>query len=311
MARKRMLDSEIWRDRKVIKLSNEAFILWIAIISMADDEGIFEYDPEAWFYEIARKEITAERIAIAMQEIIAQDMVVMYGEGYGFIPSWYKHQVLSHATRSKNKRPPASVVTQYPEYLAAWVKTFTTYRKNPEGEKEIITPEYPFQESNNTNPDDNNTIPENSGKLRKTPGSIEEVRLDKVSIVKVSNIAPQAATLKPFEVTVPEKTDPLYNEIRTAFEKVNGNFTNYGKEGKAIKLIIKMTKGDRNAIHVMIRTFFTLRKRNDKYWSSMPFTPSRLAASGVWDGVKEEAKKTLAATDTSWIDAMVKEEVAV
>ena len=125
------------------------------------------------------------------------------------------------------------------------------------------------------------------------------------------NTPPQAATLKPFEVTVPEKTDPLYNEIKTAFEKVNGNFTNYGKEGKAIKLIIKMANGDKNAIHVMIRTFFTLRQRNDKYWSSMPFIPSRLAASGVWDGVKEEAKKILAATDTSWIDAMVKEEVAV
>ena len=197
MARKRMLDSEIWRDRKVIKLSNEAFILWIAIISMADDEGIFEYDHEAWFYEIARKETTAERIAIAMQEIIAQDMVVMYGEGYGFIPSWYKHQVLSHATRSKNKRPPASIVSQYPEYLAAWVKTFTTYRKNQEGEKETIAPEYPFQESNSTTLDDNSTIPENSGKFQNTPGSIEEVRLDKVSIVKVSNIEPPAAPSQP------------------------------------------------------------------------------------------------------------------
>ena len=55
MARKRMLDSEIFRDRKVVKLSNNAFIVWIAVISMADDEGLFEYDPEAWFYEIARK----------------------------------------------------------------------------------------------------------------------------------------------------------------------------------------------------------------------------------------------------------------
>ena len=311
MARKRMLDSEIWRDRKVIKLSNEAFILWIAIISMADDEGIFEYDPEAWFYEIARKEITAERIAIAMQEIILQDMVVMYGEGYGFIPSWYKHQVLSHATRSKNRRPPADIVKQYPEYIAAWVKTFTTYRKNPDGEKETIAPEYPFQESDDATLDNNSTIPENSGNIQKIPGSIEEVRLDKVSIVKVSNIAPQAATPKPFEVTVPEKSDPLFTEIRTAFEKVNGNFTNYGKEGKAIKLIIKMTKGDQNAIRVMIRTFFTLRQRNDKYWSVMPFTPSRLAASGVWDGVKEEAKKTIKASDTSWIDAMEKEEAMV
>ena len=190
MARKRMLDSEIWRDRKVIKLSNEAFILWIAIISMADDEGIFIYDPDAWFYEIARKGITSPKIETAMREIIAQDMVVMYGDGYGFIPAWYKHQTLSHATKSKNKRPPRSIVQQYPDYLAAWVKTFTTYYKNQEGNKETLIPEYPFQENIESIPDGISTFPENSGSFRKTPASI-----DKVSIDKVSNMgAPQAAT---------------------------------------------------------------------------------------------------------------------
>lgn len=311
MARKRMLDSEIWRDRKVIKLSNEAFILWIAIISMADDEGIFVYDPDAWFYELARKDMTSPKIESAMQEIIAQGMVVMYGDGYGFIPAWYKHQVLSHATKSKNKRPPRNIVEQHPDYIASWIKTFTVYRKTPEGERETIAPEYPFQERAESIPDDGCNSPENSGKFQKTPGSIEEISLVQVSIDKVSNITPQAATPKPFEVSVIPKPDPLYNIIKSAMEKVNGDFTNYAKEGTAIKRIIKMTKGDQNAIRVMIRTFFTLRQRNDKYWSSMPFTPSRLAASGVWDGVKEEAKKTLAAADTSWIDAMEKEEACV
>jgi len=189
MARKRMLDSEIWRDRKVVKLSNEAFILWIAIISMADDEGIFEYDPDAWFYEIARKDITAKKISAAMQEIIDQEMVVMYEDRYGFIPAWYKHQVLSHATRSKNKRPPAGVVKLYPEYISSWVKTFTTYRKTPEGDRESIVPEYPFRELNGAIPDDCGIIPENSGEFQKTPGSIDQSSINKVSIVKSNSSA--------------------------------------------------------------------------------------------------------------------------
>lgn len=318
MARKRMLDSEIWRDRKVIKLSNEAFILWIAIISMADDEGIFEYDPEAWFYEIARKEITAERIATAMQEIIDQEMVVMYEDRYGFIPAWYKHQVLSHATRSKNKRPPAGVVKLYPEYISSWVKTFTTYRKTPEGDRESIVPEYPFRELNGAIPDDCGIIPENSGEFQKTPGSIEEVRLDKVSIVKVSNREPQAAAREPSPPPpplpggneqptaglpdVPDPADSLYAEIKTAFEAVNGDFSDYAKEGAAIKRIIKLTRGNREDAGLMIKTFFGLRQRNDRYWSTMPFVPSRLAASGIWDSVKEAAKKSIEQNDVSWID---------
>ena len=190
---------------------------------------------------------------------------------------------------------------------ARWVKACTDTKRK---ENKIPTDIDLLQHDNEFTPEETHVKPEETKSNAEFSTQIK-VKEIKEKEIKRDNIAPQAATLKHFEVTVPEKTDPLYNEIKTAFEKVNGNFTNYGKEGKAIKLIIKMTKGDRNAIHVMIRTFFTLRQRNDKYWSSMPFTPSRLAASGVWDSVKEEAKKTLAATDTSWIDAMVKEEVAV
>jgi len=179
MARKRMLDSEIWRDKKVVRLSNEAFILWIAIISMSDDEGIFEYDADAWFYEIARKGLTVTKIQAAMQEIIAQNMVVMYGDGYGFIPAWYKHQTLSHPTPSKKKRPTKEILDRYPEYVSSWVKTFTTYKKNENNERVAVVPEYPY-------PETNNIIPENSGNIQKTPGSIDKVSIDKVSIVQSS-----------------------------------------------------------------------------------------------------------------------------
>lgn len=186
MAKKRMLDSEIWHDRKVVKLSNDAFILWVAIISMADDEGVFEYDPDAWFYEIARKDLTSEKIKAAMNEIIEQRMIIMYGDVYGFIPAWFKHQNLSHPTLTKNRRPPRDIVEQYPEYIAAWMKTFTTYRKGPDEKREIITPEYPYPEGPENTAKSFSSIPEHSGIFRNVPATIDKIRSDQVRLNQIS-----------------------------------------------------------------------------------------------------------------------------
>lgn len=182
MARKRMLSNELWRDRKVIKLSNDALILWIAMITFADDEGLFEYDQESWFYEIARKEITPERISNALIEIIALDMVVMYGDGYGLIPSWYKHQSLSHPTATKLPRPPKSILESYPDYILAWQKTFTTYQKDSEGDRISVVPKYPFPDES----DIFRKVPESSGNIQKVPGSIDKYSLVKSSLVECS-----------------------------------------------------------------------------------------------------------------------------
>lgn len=181
MAKRRMIDSEIWHDRKVVKLSNDAFILWVATISMADDEGIFEYDPDAWFYGIARKDLTPEKIEAAMGEIKGQRMVVMYGDGYGFIPAWFKHQNLSHPTLTKNRRPPRNIVEQFPEYIAAWMKTFTTYKKGPDEKRETITPEYPYSEVPENTAKSFSDTPEYSGVFRNIPVSINMDRLDQDS----------------------------------------------------------------------------------------------------------------------------------
>jgi len=197
------------------------------------------------------------------------------GEEYGYIPTFLDHQCISH----KEKEASAPCPDYSESYL---IPIQTPTNTDPE----------PTRNGSGTNPDTADI-----GHMTQDTGH------------RTMDMEPQAATPKSL-ATIPQNNQ-LYNSIKTAFEKVNGDFTDYAKEGAAIKRIIKLTKGDESAIQIMIKTFFTLRQRNDRYWSVMPFTPSRLAASGVWDGVKEEAKKTLAATDTAWIDEMEKEEAMV
>lgn len=87
------------------------------------------------------------------------------------------------------------------------------------------------------------------------------------------------------------KTDPLYSKIKAAFEKVYGDFSDYAKEGAAIKRIIKLTKGDEPAVEIMVKTFYRLTQTSSKFWSEQPFLPSVLSAGSIWDRVKLEATK--------------------
>jgi len=105
--------------------------------------------------------------------------------------------------------------------------------------------------------------------------------------------------------------DPLYNKIKAAFEKVSGDFTNYAKEGAAIKRIIKLTEGDEVAIEGMVKTFYSLTRSTNKFWSEQPFTPSVLSSGSIWDRVKLAAQKKNQATDTSWIQEFEEQDKAV
>ena len=226
MARKRMLSNELWRDKKVIKLSSNALILWIAIITIADDEGLFEYDAESWFYELARRDMTPEKINKSMDEIKSLQMVVMYGDSYGFIPSWYKHQSLSHPTATKLQRPSREILENYPEYVASWQKTFTSYQKDANGDRVQIIPEYPFCNSVGSNSENFQNIPETSGNFRKLPGSIDKVSIDKVSIVQSSFNKEAQASPSPTPEKLPhgefgnvKLTDQEYRKLTDRYKK--------------------------------------------------------------------------------------------
>lgn len=96
-------------------------------------------------------------------------------------------------------------------------------------------------------------------------------------------------------ITAKAVSDPLYAEIKQHFEKAQPQcrFTNYPKEGKAIKGLIEKARAREPDhpdifLHGMIQTFHDLRLR-DKFYKGQPYLPSALNASGIWDRVLNEA----------------------
>ncbi len=88
----------------------------------------------------------------------------------------------------------------------------------------------------------------------------------------------------------------IYTAVKTVFlkEQLGHKFTNYGKEGKAIKqLIIKAKARAPDSLDVflfgMIEAFADLRAR-EKFYKSQPFLPSALNATGIWDRVLNEVQ---------------------
>ena len=88
----------------------------------------------------------------------------------------------------------------------------------------------------------------------------------------------------------------LYAWLKARFEKEQPNqrFTDYKKEGKSIKGIIrKARERDPTDPHGfaegMVESFAELRRRDRKFFGKQPFLPSALNASGIWDRVLSEA----------------------
>jgi len=92
-------------------------------------------------------------------------------------------------------------------------------------------------------------------------------------------------------LTVLEPERELYQKTIKSFEAVFGQFSNYGREGSAIKKIIKLANGDEQTVRLMLEVYLKLTKSRDKFWSSQPFTPSALLS--LWDRVRVEAEKTV------------------
>jgi len=126
--------------------------------------------------------------------------------------------------------------------------------------------------------------PETTPNSKKTDRNTH-IRLDKTKLNNNRDI-----------VTSDEAT--IYQSINKAFLSKNGDkFTNYKKEGSAIKQIIKKSK-DRQPENTelfakdMIARFWELKTSKDKFWQGQPFLPSSLNATGIWDRVLETFRES-------------------
>lgn len=107
----RTLKPETWADEKIGALSRDARLLFIGLITMADDDGrfralssaicghVFPYDDDA-----------LKRVDRWMAELEDQRLVTRYESGgftYGSLNGWARHQRINRASISELPPPPS------------------------------------------------------------------------------------------------------------------------------------------------------------------------------------------------------------
>lgn len=100
MPRIRTLKPSFWEDDKTARLSREARLLAIGLISMADDQGRFVASPNAVTgYVYPHDEVKPASLKRWMSELESVGFVHFYEVGglrYGCFLNWRKHQRISH-----------------------------------------------------------------------------------------------------------------------------------------------------------------------------------------------------------------------
>ena len=106
MARIRTIKPDAPQHRKVGKLTDRAFRLWVVMLTQADDEGRLVADPDqlrllAFGYQ--PKTLT-EHVVSALGELTEASLIRLYvseGTQYADFPSWSDHQRINRPTPSK------------------------------------------------------------------------------------------------------------------------------------------------------------------------------------------------------------------
>jgi hypothetical protein len=106
VARKRMIDQDIWDSAQVRCLSLSAFKIYIFLISQADDKGRIKVREESMALRLGLHRRTVQT---SLAQIVECGLCLAYmvnGEQYLVHPNWQRYQYLSHPAPSKYPEPP-------------------------------------------------------------------------------------------------------------------------------------------------------------------------------------------------------------
>lgn len=107
MARKRDLSPDIWTDERVLALTLSARLLYVGLISQADDKGRLEWSPRQLAARIVPGE-SADDVSSWMAEVASVRLVERYeadGRVYAYHPRWDRHQSPSRQIASRLPDP--------------------------------------------------------------------------------------------------------------------------------------------------------------------------------------------------------------
>lgn len=107
----RTIKPETWADEKIGRLSRDARLLFVGLITMADDDGRFRALPSAICGHVfPYDEDAAKRVEKWMAELETQHLVTRYvtdGFTYGSLNGWARHQRINRKSLSELPSPPS------------------------------------------------------------------------------------------------------------------------------------------------------------------------------------------------------------
>lgn len=113
----RSIKPEMGQDEKFGQLSRDGRLLFIGLISLADDEGRFLALPSVilghWY---PFDQDAPRKLRAWLDELVERAMVVLYehaGVAYGWLPGWH-HQKINRARPSTLPAPPSHVALTAP-----------------------------------------------------------------------------------------------------------------------------------------------------------------------------------------------------
>lgn len=108
----RSLKPETWEDEKVGSVSRDARLLFVGLITMADDDGRFRYLPSAICGHVFPYDEDAPRkLGKWMKELETAGLILLYAVEkvtYGWLPGW-GHQRINKKRDSDLPAPPPPV----------------------------------------------------------------------------------------------------------------------------------------------------------------------------------------------------------
>lgn len=112
MARIRSLKPSFWSNQKIGKLSRDARLLAIGLISFADDQGRFLANPNALVGNVYPNDtVTLRQVARWRDALADVGLIELYevdGFEYGRFPRWGLHQKIAHPYPSTFPEPLAN-----------------------------------------------------------------------------------------------------------------------------------------------------------------------------------------------------------
>jgi hypothetical protein len=280
MARKRMIDPSWLESQSLGKCSRTGRLLFIGLITLADDEGRLRGDPVFLRNTIFPydEDLKTEDIIIELEALQESDCIRFYSVNslnFILLPKWRGYQRIDRPTASK-----------LPECPNNWEKK-SIVEDSSRTRRGLVTNGIEFNRIEFNRTEFNIT----SDKSRNSD-SVESVTSK--AIVKID----------------PDKE--LKKTVEQSFIAISGEFASWPKERQNIKRIIQIARRDcpdrtEEYIRAMLEKFKELTEGNDKFYSKLEFSPSKLV--GCWMNVRKllrgDFEKQITPEDEELIERMM------